>query len=359
MSAAIAVILFLNGVQISLPMPAAVMEKQTWVPVRAVFERLGYEVRWDGAAEGVKLSAQGRADVLLRVGDTKVGEGKKMYELSAAPRRIEGTTYAPAQLLSLVAQAQLRWDNQQKALYIDAMPAGKPTEASVADILSDPLGWANKLVTIAGEYTGWQADPFSLATTSGPPMTRSDWTICDATGSIYCTADELRASPMTLQPYTDLGRRIQVIGTVRLAKKGFPYLRVREIKALAGLNGVTCYLTTNRRRYQPGDTVVMQMKVGNPTKEPITLQFASSKTYDFTIRDQAGQEVWRWSAGKMFTQALQQRVLSPQASYLVEARWTVPFSESDSIQPGLYEVQGEITREIASYPHTIQIRGQQ
>ncbi len=359
MSAAIAVILFLNGVQIALPSPAAIMESQTWVPARAVFERLGYKVGWDASAQAVKISAEGRPDILLRVGERKVKHGEQTYELSAPPRRIEGTTYVPVQLLRLVTQARLRWDNEQKALHIEAVPAGESAAVGVADILSNPPGWANKLVTVRGEYTGWQADPFSLATASGPPVTRSDWTIREATGSIYCTADQLTASPIALKPYTDLGRRIEVTGAVRLAKQGFPYLRVQQIRALTGLNGVTCYLTTDRRRYQPGDTVVMQMKVANSTLKPIRLQFTSSKTYDFTVCNQAGQEVWRWSAGKMFTQALQQKMLGSQESYVVEARWTIPVSDSENnIEAGRYEVEGEITRDLASYAHTVQIQGQ-
>ena len=358
MSGAIAVILFLGGVQIPLPSPAVVMEGQSWVPLRAVFEDLGYEVGWDAPAGAVKLGAQGRADVLLRVGQTKVEQGQKVYELSAAPRRIEGTIYVPAQLLHLVAQAQLHWDNKQKALYVTALPAGAVASVTIGDILANPPAWANKLVTIAAEYTGWQGDPFSPATAAGPPVSRSDWTVRDATGSIYCTADQLKDTSIALQPYSELGRRIALTGGVRIARQGFPYLQVQRIEGVSGLTGITCYLTTDRRRYQSGDTVVMQMQIGNPTTEPIELQFTSSQTYDFVVRSLAGQELWRWSAGKMFAQALQQRTLGPQETYVVEERWTIPPDEGENvIQPGLYKVEGRITRDMTSYAHTIQIHG--
>lgn len=359
MKTAIAVILFLNGVQIPLPSPAILQDELTWVPVRAVFQELDYEVGWDASAQAVKLSGQGRADVHLWIGETKVEQGKQIWQLVAAPRRIMGTIYVPAQLLRLVARAQLKWDNDTKALYITAPPVGKPAMVNISEILSNPPGWANKLVTVTGEYTGWQPDPFSLATAGGPPVTRSDWTLRDATGSVYCTGGEPGA-PLSLQPYSDLGRRLEVTGAVQLAKRGFPYLQVQHIEPLTGLKGVTCYLATDRRQYQSGDTVVMQMKVGNPNKEPIMLQFTSSKTYDFAVYDRAGPEVWRWSQGKVFTQALQQKVLAPQESYLVEARWTVPVDDSEgAVAPGLYKVKGQITREIGSYPHVIQIQGQQ
>jgi len=358
MKTAIAVILLLNGVQIPLPSPAVLQDGFTWLPVRAVFQELGYEVDWDASAQAVKLSATGRAEVRLWLGETKIEEGKRTYHLPAAPRRLKGTIYVPAQLLRLVAPAQFKWDNEQKALYVSALPVGEVAQVNITEMLANPPAWVNKLVTITGEYTGWQPDPFSLATASGPPVTRSDWTLRAATGCIYCTGGEPGDS-ISLQPYSDLGRRIEVAGAVQLAKRGFPYLRVQRIKAPAGLKGITCYLTTDRRQYQPGETIVMQMKIANPTEKPVKLQFTSGKTYDFAVRDQAGQEVWRWSAGQVFTQALQQKMLAPQETYVVEARWTIPTGDTETaLAPGLYKVQGDITSEIASYPHIIHIQGQ-
>ena len=51
----LAVILFVNGVQIPLSSPAILEDQVTWVPVRAVFQELGWEVKWDGVSKSINL----------------------------------------------------------------------------------------------------------------------------------------------------------------------------------------------------------------------------------------------------------------------------------------------------------------
>jgi len=352
----IAVILILNGVQIPLPQPAILADGAAWVPLRTVCQQLGWKVGWDSSQQAIQLKAPGHLPVLMQVGQRQMKIGGLTFQSPQAPRRIGSLIYVPAQLLTIVIQAELDWDNQNKTLYINAPPVGKPEATTISDIVSDPPGWANKVVTIMGEYTGWQADPFNLATSHGPPVTRSDWTLRDETGCLYCTGGRADA-PLSLKPYSDLGRRLQVTGAVQVAHTGFPYLQVQKVAPLTGLAGITCYLTTDRRQYEPGETVVMQMKVANPTAQPVTLQFTSSKTYDFAVCDQSGQQVWRWSAGRVFAQVLTDKVLEPAHSYTVEAWWTIPTDDSE-MRPGLYQVTGEITQDVKAYPHTIQIAAQ-
>ena len=44
--------------------------------------------------------------------------------------------------------------------------------------------------------------------------------------------------------------------------------------------------------------------ITNPTNQPVVLEFATGQRYDFAVRAADGSEVWRWSADRMFTQAL-------------------------------------------------------
>lgn len=63
------------------------------------------------------------------------------------------------------------------------------------------------------------------------------------------------------------------------------------------------------------------MHVTNSTENPIELRFPTGQTHDFVVLDSAGTEVWRWSADRMFTQALQTRSLGVGASATYEERW--------------------------------------
>ena len=98
----------------------------------------------------------------------------------------------------------------------------------------------------------------------------------------------------------------------------------------------------------------MKMTVANPFDEPVTLRFTSGQTYDFIIRDSAGQKVWQWSDGKVFTMALQQRELAAGESYEVSARWTVPQGETE-LPPGLYYIKGSVNQDVSAYRRTIAI----
>ncbi len=350
----LAVILFVNGVQIPLSAPAIVEGNTTWVPLRSVCQELGWSVGWDGATKSVKVTAPNHPDVLIRPGDPQVQVGQETIELDAAPRRRGAVTYIPrrgavtyipASLLRTALGAELKWDNEQKALYINAPPVNEPGPVKIEQITNNPPDWVNKKVTVSGEYTGWSPSPLDPATSHGPPVTRSDWTIHDDTGSIYCSAHQPRegSSPISLRP-------------VRLAQRGFPYLEPMDITAITGLPGLTCYLSTDRSQYRPGQTVVMNITVANPFNEPVTLQFTSGQTYDFVIWDSNDQNVWQWSDDKVFTMALQQRELAAGDSYQVSTRWTVPEGET-KLPPGLYHVNGIINQDVWPYGRAIAITG--
>lgn len=70
-----------------------------------------------------------------------------------------------------------------------------------------------------------------------------------------------------------------------------------------------------------GQDVRLTLHVTNPGDAPLEIRFPSGQTHDFAVLDQAGREVWRWSAERMFTQALQTRALGIGESATYEERW--------------------------------------
>lgn len=61
------------------------------------------------------------------------------------------------------------------------------------------------------------------------------------------------------------------------------------------------------------------LAVTNTGRKLTELRFPDGQTHDFIVRDAADREVWRWSAGRLFTQALRTRP--------IERGETVEFSE--------------------------------
>ncbi len=50
--------------------------------------------------------------------------------------------------------------------------------------------------------------------------------------------------------------------------------------------------------------VQLALTVRNTTKRTAELRFPDGQTHDFVVYDATGRERWRWSEGRMFTQAL-------------------------------------------------------
>jgi hypothetical protein len=64
--------------------------------------------------------------------------------------------------------------------------------------------------------------------------------------------------------------------------------------------------------------------VKNVGKKHVELTFRSGQSYDFVVVDSIGREVWRWSAGRMFTQGVQNKQLSGGDSMNAREAWTAP-----------------------------------
>jgi hypothetical protein len=83
--------------------------------------------------------------------------------------------------------------------------------------------------------------------------------------------------------------------------------------------------------------VTWRLVVENRAHEPVTLRFSSGKDGDVALR-QGGREVYRWSAGRLFSQALREVPLAPAATHtfrLEDPGLTLP--------AGSYELVGELT----------------
>lgn len=74
--------------------------------------------------------------------------------------------------------------------------------------------------------------------------------------------------------------------------------------------------------------------VENAGDAPVELTFMSGQQFDITVTAD-GEEVWRWSDGRMFTQAIQEVSLDPDEELSFTAAW-------DDAESGTYEVTGTL-----------------
>jgi len=104
----------------------------------------------------------------------------------------------------------------------------EPLTDIIASIIATPYSFEGQQVTVVGYYRGW--DILDEAKT-GPPVTRSDWVIKDASGAIYISTLS-GAKPSGLDPtsHNDVDTVLKLTGIVRVIAKGQPYLEATSIE---------------------------------------------------------------------------------------------------------------------------------
>jgi len=114
--------------------------------------------------------------------------------------------------------------------------ATSPWEGAVpiGELLAHPDAYLGREVVVVAYYRGW--DLFGEVG-HGPPLTRSDVAVADATGAIYIAPAGPEAIPSFLRPSNraDADTLLRLRGKVERNERGLLYLRVIEGEAVEGL----------------------------------------------------------------------------------------------------------------------------
>ena len=70
-----------------------------------------------------------------------------------------------------------------------------------------------------------------------------------------------------------------------------------------------------------GEDVKFSLHVTNSSSKRVELRFPSGQTHDLVVLDAQGREVWRWSRGRLFTQAMQNKVLGTSDTLTFTETW--------------------------------------
>ena len=96
--------------------------------------------------------------------------------------------------------------------------------------------------------------------------------------------------------------------------------------------------------------VVLSMPVARTASAPLVLEFGSGQEFDFVV-SRGAQEVWRWSADRMFTQAMRTDTLDADETRTYGATWTPPPGSA-----GEYTVRGLLATRNVRVEQTMQFR---
>jgi hypothetical protein len=62
------------------------------------------------------------------------------------------------------------------------------------------------------------------------------------------------------------------------------------------------------------------LKLTNDSKKHVELAFPNGQQYDFAVLDSVGREVYRWGAGRMFTQSVQNKLIEGEETVHIDER---------------------------------------
>ena len=91
-------------------------------------------------------------------------------------------------------------------------------------------------------------------------------------------------------------------------------------------------LKTDQAIYSPDQPISMKLCLSNYTGKEIVLGFRNAQRYDFVIENDTGDELWRWSNGKMFAQMLGEETVGPGQELIYTERC------ESHLDPGTYKL---------------------
>ena len=137
-SAADEVSVYLFGEKLEFDVPAQIVNGRTLVPVRKIFEELGYKVDWDNDTRTAIAVSEERT-IRITENSYTMYVNDEAKTLDVAPCIIKGRTMVPARAISEASGYKVDWDNDTRSVLIT-----KPVESDNA--------LDKNIVTTIGDY---------------------------------------------------------------------------------------------------------------------------------------------------------------------------------------------------------------
>jgi hypothetical protein len=140
----LALVLLLNGVQVTLPQPAVMLGGAAWVPLRPVVERLGGQIALAPPGKGLLLTARGSRTTFTYVTDPSRAKGAVVY-------RVDSTAYVMARPLSELFGGRCHYDAETNALSLTLPWLGATARLTRAELAAAPLAAQGRALSVPGD----------------------------------------------------------------------------------------------------------------------------------------------------------------------------------------------------------------
>lgn len=106
-----------DGDYLSFDQPPILANERTLVPFRAIFEKLGASVDWDGKTQTV-TAVKGETEITLKIGESAIYVNGEKKELDVASQIVNDRTLVPVRAISESLGCEVGWDGDTKTVII-------------------------------------------------------------------------------------------------------------------------------------------------------------------------------------------------------------------------------------------------
>ena len=108
-----------NGETVSFDQQPVIIDGRTLVPVRAVVEKLGCSVEWDSVSQTVYIKNSDMQNVPLSGDEIKVAVNNEQVYFDVLPTILNGRTLIPIRAVVEKLGCSVEWDGELQIIYID------------------------------------------------------------------------------------------------------------------------------------------------------------------------------------------------------------------------------------------------
>lgn len=109
----------LNEQELEFDQPPVMIDGRVMVPLRAIFEALGYTVEWYSDTQ-TAIAHKGNNTITVQINNPEIFYNGKTYSCDIFPQIISGRTLVPVRAISECAGCNVDWDGQTKTVFINA-----------------------------------------------------------------------------------------------------------------------------------------------------------------------------------------------------------------------------------------------
>ena len=108
---------YLDAAKIEFDVKPQIINGRTMVPIRAIFEKMGAVVEWDGNTSSA-ICTKGDTVVKMTVNSMDMYINNQLTKMDISPVVIDGRTLAPARYVAEAFGADVQWDQNNNAVII-------------------------------------------------------------------------------------------------------------------------------------------------------------------------------------------------------------------------------------------------